>query len=274
MNAAGGGREGEANESRRGAGGPETSRASGAGAAPGRPLASSDAAAAGGAEEAAVRPTEDAAHPPLEALGLLCASMLLFAGAQWLGRRGGVFWAELAPALGVLAWILPAYLAASRRGHDPLVAHGLLGRPRGLLGAGLVSCLLLGLYVLAVAAAHGGGPRSPVPWGSALGLLVHDLCFVALPEEYFFRGVLQPALEGRRRVRWVGAEVGRGLVVASLLFALCHLVWLPDPRRLLVFFPSLWFGWLRGRTGSVLPGVLAHALANATQYACASVWAT
>jgi membrane protease YdiL (CAAX protease family) len=38
-----------------------------------------------------------------------------------------------------------------------------------------------------------------------------------------------------------------------------------SPQRLLVFFPSLVFGWLRLRTGSLLPGIFFHALCNGVE---------
>ncbi len=84
----------------------------------------------------------------------------------------------------------------------------------------------------------------------------HQLLVVALPEEFFFRGWLQGRL----------AEVWRSragtIAVASALFALCHLAVQWDPATLAVFFPGLVFGWMRARTGSILPGTLFHAACN------------
>ena len=97
-------------------------------------------------------------------------------------------------------------------------------------------------------------------WEVVLGQLVA----VGLTEEYFFRGYIQTRLEhawpSRRRL--LGAPVGRSLVVASLLFALGHLLVDFNGLRLAVFFPGLVFGWMRNLTGSILAGVLFHALAN------------
>jgi membrane protease YdiL (CAAX protease family) len=36
----------------------------------------------------------------------------------------------------------------------------------------------------------------------------------------------------------------------------------PNPQRLAVIFPALVFGWMRARTGSIVPGALFHALCN------------
>ena len=38
----------------------------------------------------------------------------------------------------------------------------------------------------------------------------------------------------------------------------------PCPWRLGVFFPALIFGWLRERTGTIVPGTIFHALSNLT----------
>ncbi|HVR03393.1 MAG TPA: CPBP family glutamic-type intramembrane protease, partial [Polyangia bacterium] len=59
-----------------------------------------------------------------------------------------------------------------------------------------------------------------------------------------------------------GAPVGWALVVSSALFALGHVVVVPNPQRLAVFFPALVFGWMRGRTGSIAAGATFHALCN------------
>lgn len=94
--------------------------------------------------------------------------------------------------------------------------------------------------------------------------LVTQILAVALPEEMFYRGYLQSELERL----WPPVQQGwlRGLgvavVVTSFIFAVGHLVTIPHPARLAVFFPSLMFGWLRSRTGGIGAAVLFHALCN------------
>jgi membrane protease YdiL (CAAX protease family) len=107
----------------------------------------------------------------------------------------------------------------------------------------------------------GGGFRLPEHFAlSALNQLV----VVAIPEEIFFRGYLLVRLERHWRPtrRLWGAPVGKALLVSSALFALGHLVVVPNPQRLAVFFPALLFGWMRGRTGSIAAGATFHALCN------------
>ena len=95
-------------------------------------------------------------------------------------------------------------------------------------------------------------------------LALSQLVVVAVPEELFFRGYLMERLE---RVwpptrRLFGAPVGLALIASSALFALGHLLVIPNPQRLAVFFPALAFGWMRARTGSIAAGALFHALCN------------
>ena len=91
-----------------------------------------------------------------------------------------------------------------------------------------------------------------------------EVIVVAIPEELFFRGYLHGELEKRwpaRRRLW-GGGLGRALLLSSALFAVAHLAITPDPRRLLVFFPGLLFGWMRSATGSIVTGATCHASAN------------
>jgi hypothetical protein len=73
-----------------------------------------------------------------------------------------------------------------------------------------------------------------------------------IAEEWVFRGALWTFIE---------ASFGRAgaLLITSLLFALYHL----DPLHVLSIIPTaLFLAALRGLSGSVWPGVLAHAINN------------
>ncbi len=91
------------------------------------------------------------------------------------------------------------------------------------------------------------------------------LVFVAFPEEFFYRGYLQTRL-----TQLFGTKKFLGIthanLLTSLLFALGHLL-IPVGGTLIlsrasVFFPSLIFGWLRERTGTILAPTLYHAACN------------
>jgi len=91
-----------------------------------------------------------------------------------------------------------------------------------------------------------------------------QLILVAIPEEWFYRGYLQERLDETMGRQWsiLGTRLGWGWLLSSVLFALGHLVLDPRPTRLAVFFPSLLFGWMRARTGSILAPALFHAISN------------
>jgi membrane protease YdiL (CAAX protease family) len=91
-----------------------------------------------------------------------------------------------------------------------------------------------------------------------------QLVIIALPEEAFYRGYLQTRIDDAftTRVRILGATVGPGILIASVVFALGHVATIRDPSRLAVFFPALVFGWLRARTGGVGASIAFHALCN------------
>jgi len=96
------------------------------------------------------------------------------------------------------------------------------------------------------------------------GEVLGQLLVIALPEEVFYRGYLQTALDEAipPRRRWLGARIGWAIPLTSLAFALGHFATELSPARLAVFFPSLLFGWLRARTGGVGASVAFHAACN------------
>lgn len=108
----------------------------------------------------------------------------------------------------------------------------------------------------------------PFAWGLPPDFASHalgQLLVIALPEEAFFRGYLQSALEGAyadRRWRILGTEVGLGWILAAFIFAVGHVLTIPNPARLGVFVPALIFGWMRAKTGGIGAGVLFHAMCN------------
>jgi membrane protease YdiL (CAAX protease family) len=95
-----------------------------------------------------------------------------------------------------------------------------------------------------------------------------QLLLIALPEEYFYRGFLQTriadALGSKEERQFLG--VTGSIVITSVLFGFGHLL-VPVGgvlliNRMAVFFPSLAFGWLRRRTGTIVAPIVYHAACN------------
>ena len=129
-------------------------------------------------------------------------------------------------------------------------------------------------YLHRLCVPHAGGfwptaLRLPSEWAELWGArgllaLANELFAVALPEEVFHRGYLMSALEERwpatRRV--LGAPLGVAALLASLVFAIGHLVGMAEVARLATFFPALVFSWLWRKSGSLWAPAIFHAAAN------------
>lgn len=86
---------------------------------------------------------------------------------------------------------------------------------------------------------------------------VSALIIAALPEEWFFRAYFQAALATHRPFHGL-----RAILVTSLLFSLIHGLSRDWTTAMLVFIPSLFYGWLYQRTRDLPLIVLLHALSN------------
>ncbi|MDE2307775.1 MAG: CPBP family intramembrane metalloprotease [Xanthomonadaceae bacterium] len=127
---------------------------------------------------------------------------------------------------------------------------------------GLAAPLLGGLLTELLAHGHAVtqdiqqlGSRTALPLRVPLVLVVASLG--PLVEELLFRGVLLSALLRRWRTGWA-------MAISSLLFALAHLPglqyqWFALPDLALL---ALALAWLRLRSGSIWPGVVAHGVNN------------
>lgn len=95
-------------------------------------------------------------------------------------------------------------------------------------------------------------------------LVLYQIFFVAIPEEFFYRGYLQTRLNEVHTRRWsvFGVRVGVGALVANLLFAFGHSLVQPQWWHFATFFPGLLFLWMRERSGGVVAGALFHAFCN------------
>ncbi len=88
--------------------------------------------------------------------------------------------------------------------------------------------------------------------------------FIALPEEFFYRGWMQTVFTRRwpAAFKILGGDFGKALFITSALFALGHLASIPLPFRLAVFFPSLLFCWMRAKRNSLIAPILYHGMSN------------
>jgi membrane protease YdiL (CAAX protease family) len=94
--------------------------------------------------------------------------------------------------------------------------------------------------------------------------LVFQLLVIALPEEFYFRGYVQSAMNAvfPRKWKFLGAAVGWGLPVTAAIFAVAHTIVTYQWWHFAIFFPALVFGYLRERTGSIIAPTFFHAACN------------
>lgn len=200
--------------------------------------------AAGSAPDGACGPA-----PVLEALGVLALTLPLA-----VALRYPTLW-----------FVIPfAVVTVAGRPYEP---YGLTWRGAGSLRFHLITAtVVFGGYALlhyAFARLFLGLHFAPTLPDDLAETLFAQLIVVGLSEEFFFRGYLQTHLNCRfpRPVEVLGTRVGWGLVLAAVLFGLCHLVG-GDVTRLRVIVFGLFAGWLRERTDTIAVPAAYHGIAN------------
>lgn len=82
-------------------------------------------------------------------------------------------------------------------------------------------------------------------------------------EEVIFRGFTQEYLYKKTQEKYLIPHiVSFANIITSILFVLIHLVHHAPVWAVLVFFPSLVFGYFKERFSSVLPSILLHSVYN------------
>lgn len=93
---------------------------------------------------------------------------------------------------------------------------------------------------------------------------LYALCFAALPEEWFFRGYFMGRVEQfisrQGDNSWLNPAI-KANILTSLFFTLLHLP-IQGSSGLLVFIPSLFYGWLYQKYRDIMLVILLHALSN------------
>lgn len=132
-----------------------------------------------------------------------------------------------------------------------------------LLLVAFVAVRSFGLSALGMGS-NGGAPG----WA----FLLYQATMPGIAEELVYRGVIQSRLNRLFGTRWslFGAQVGWGFVITAVLFWAIHAFRAEPGEGLSFYWPTLtlqlWaglvFGWIRERTGSVVPAVVSHNILN------------
>ena len=137
-----------------------------------------------------------------------------------------------------------------------------LGQAAALMGVILVPWLIG--YHLYQTQLFGHSPQWDRLPDELFTLVLYQVFFVAIPEEFFYRGYMQTRLNEvfHRPYLLGGAAFGAALWVTALYFAFGHSLVVLRWWHPAIFFPGLLFGLLRERTGGVLAPAFFHAACN------------
>ena len=103
----------------------------------------------------------------------------------------------------------------------------------------------------------------PLPWQRMLSVaFLLAVVWQPIVEELLFRGCLQGVLTRRVWARRTVMGISAANLMTSMLFSSAHILTHPFLWALLMLFPSLLFGVLRDRSGSVVPPIALHILYN------------
>jgi membrane protease YdiL (CAAX protease family) len=200
---------------------------------------------------------------------LVWTGVILALAATQLAGLAIPFIGQLTGALAVAAFLYVPSRMLERRGEDATDAGLRFDRlPADLAWSLGTSAVILPLFALAFAGfghlpeaarawltPYVGVPRwHAVPITLDVAGAIAGNGAVALSEEFFYRGYMTRRFEER-------TTPVRAALLAAAFFAAGHLL-RPAPFRLAVFFPALWFAFLRNRTGTVIGAWIAHWLAN------------
>ena len=105
----------------------------------------------------------------------------------------------------------------------------------------------------------------PPPHGQIANWLIYQFLYVAVSEEVFFRTYLQSSIQNTFDPKPAGKLIRSNLAaitISSTAFAAAHIIINNDPMAILVFLPSIIFGWLYAKTNSLLAPILFHGISN------------
>jgi membrane protease YdiL (CAAX protease family) len=206
-----------------------------------------------------------------ELTALWLVTNLLIRGVLWAEKSFGLHEAVLAlvPCLFIYAPVWVCHLRGVDSYTYPLWVPSLRdGRAWGLaiwralkwFGALLVPWILV--YHL-YQSLSGNVFRPDFPEGF-FQLVAFHIFFVAIPEEFFYRGYFQTRLNEvlPKNGLLFGIPFGNSLWITSLFFAFGHSLVMFQWWHFSIFFPGLLFGLMRERTKGVLAAAFLHAFCN------------
>ncbi len=213
-------------------------------------------------------PLESSKKSLLWEISILTAA-LLFVTRVLFSARGSFFVGDWLPLIvAILFLYAPAITMWARKRRLDFLDRNLAGYKRSFLTF-IVSALIVFPAFLILAhywqiMVFGKVAFKAAPFPNLIGTVFFQILIVSLPEEFFFRGYFQSAMDSIFSKRWrvLGVYLGWGWLVTALVFAFAHSAIYFKWWHFSIFFPALLFGYLRERTGTITAPVLFHAMSN------------
>jgi membrane protease YdiL (CAAX protease family) len=193
----------------------------------------------------------------------------------WLAIVDGVGLPEVSRAVVPILFMYVPVAACWARGIDSYAYPLYLPRFRDTeawIESGKLNAVIIGVVTVPFLVCYHywttwfmGGNWMAGDWPESIFMLVgYHLFFVAIPEEFFYRGYVQTRLDEAYGTPWtiLGVRLGWGWLLTCVIFAFGHSIVQFQWWHFAIIFPSLAFGWLRARTGGILAGALFHAFCN------------
>ncbi|MBA5249391.1 MAG: JDVT-CTERM system CAAX-type protease [Gammaproteobacteria bacterium] len=89
---------------------------------------------------------------------------------------------------------------------------------------------------------------------------IYVIFIYPIVEELVFRGLIQDYF--KTQLTGLLMQLSFANILTSVLFVLLHYIYHPSIEALLVFIPSLIFGYFKDRTGGVLVAIVLHIFYN------------
>lgn len=206
--------------------------------------------------------------PLIWELAIVTASLLAISHILFIFRSVAWVGSSISTVVAILFLYVPVIVLWKRGRRIDFLDRDLRSFLRSLLAFVIAMVVIFPPFLLA---AHywqlwvfGKHAFKAAAYPNLLNACVFQLLLVALPEEFYFRGYFQSAMDivCKKRVRFLGVNVGWGLLVTAVVFAISHTIVSYQWWHFSIFFPALLFGYLRLLTGSITAPVLFHVASN------------
>lgn len=201
-------------------------------------------------------------------LAAVTAALLIVSHALFIARGNAFIGPALSTIVAILFLYTPIMVLWYKRRSIDFLDRGWRPYARSFAVFAAISVIVFPLFVTG---AHlwqlfiaGKSAFRAAPFPNFLNIALFQLLLIALPEEFYFRGYFQSAMNliFERRWRVLGTNLGWGWIITAAVFAFAHTIVVYQWWHFSIFFPALIFGYLRERTGSITAPILFHAASN------------